>query len=111
MLSDAIADNIGPLRDACENYLDTDESLDIYPGGGVHRTVTRHCLFMLKAVQEDLDNCGGNPYLQNQLWLLTTAICVERGVRRWSSLSCWYYWIRRGFLIRNMDDFKLWTVC
>ena len=110
MLSDAIHDNIDPLRDACDHYLDSDDWLDFYPGDSNHRIVTRHCLVMLESVRQDLDTCGGNPHLEGQLWLVATAVVLQLRIRRWLSLSCWISWIRRGFSIRSKQDLEIWLL-
>jgi len=69
MLSDAIADNIGQLRDDCESYLkyDQDVWLDIYPADCKERVVVQSALDLLEMVRRNLDSFGGRPDYERQL--------------------------------------------
>ena len=67
MLSDAIADNIGPLREGCERYLNNDNWLDMYPADCKERIVAQSAIDLLEMVRRNLDSCGGRPEYARQL--------------------------------------------
>ena len=67
MLSDAIADEIGPLRERCQWYLNDDKWLDMYPADCKERIVVQSAIDLLEMVRRNLDSCGSRPEYARQL--------------------------------------------